>query len=47
MTLLEERVRRALRETAEEITPLDVPPLLTEMSLACPRPPSAVEQKSS
>ena len=27
MTMLEDRVRRALRETAEEITPLDVPPL--------------------
>jgi hypothetical protein len=27
MSMLEERVRRALRETAEEITPLDVPPL--------------------
>jgi hypothetical protein len=27
MTLLEDRVRRALRETAGEITPLDVPPL--------------------
>ena len=32
MTMLEDRVRRALRETAEEISPLDVPPL---------RPPSA------
>ncbi len=27
MTMLEDRVRRALRETAEEISPLDVPPL--------------------
>jgi len=27
MSLLEDRVRRALRETAEEITPLNVPPL--------------------
>jgi hypothetical protein len=27
MSMLEDRVRRALRETAEEITPLDVPPL--------------------
>ena len=27
MSMLEDRVRQALRETAEEITPLDVPPL--------------------
>jgi hypothetical protein len=27
MSMLEDRVRRALRETAEEISPLDVPPL--------------------
>ena len=27
MSMLEDRVRRVLRETAEEITPLDVPPL--------------------